>query len=1056
MRPQRQGLYDPQTERDACGVGFVANIKGDRSHAIVEQGLEILQRLEHRGACGCDPETGDGAGILVQMPHAFFRRIAEEQGWGELRRRRYGVGMVFLPADPAGQLACQEILDDVIAEEGQELIGWRDVPVVPESIGWLAREAMPRIRQVFIGLKSLVPSAYERKLYVIRKLAENRIRERGVDPGGVFHVPSLSTNTIVYKGLLLPDQLPAFYPDLTAADFTSAIALVHSRFSTNTFPTWDLAQPFRFMCHNGEINTVRGNANWTRARRSQMQSAKFEGKLKDLFPIINPDKSDSAQFDNMLELLHLAGRSLPHAAMLMIPEAWEHDTLMDEERRAFYDYASSLMEPWDGPAAVCFTDGSLIGATLDRNGLRPARYTITTDDRVILSSETGVIDIDPAMVRRKGRLQPGRIFVVDTEEGRVLSDDDVKNEIVRRWPYRRWLEHNEFTLDDFPATEAEKPLSGRELTLQQRAFGWTDEDTRVIVAPMAEQGEEPTGSMGDDAPLAVLSEMAPPLFNYFRQLFAQVTNPPIDPIREELVMSVSTAIGQGANCLDETPELCHRVIVPGPVITNDELARIEKSLGDGDGMFDPVRVSILYDAARAESGLEQAVQDLCDHVVQLVKEGRNVIVLSDRGVTPRMLPIPSLLAVSAVHQRLVREGTRMETGLLLETAEAREVHHFAVLLGFGCAAINPYLVFDTIRSMAADGTIRVDAETGIRNYIKATNKGLKKVMSKMGISTVQSYRGAQIFEAVGVSRAVIDTHFGGCASRIEGVGFEELGREALIRHQRAWGEQVPFEWEDLPVGGHYQWRRRGELHKWNPATIAKLQAATRANDAATWKEYTDLITDEDEQLMTLRGLLEFDTDAIQPVPLDEVESEEAIMSRFCTGAMSLGSISPQAESPYGIRVNAGWRVPFTGLLCKEPPYGGIAAIDLNTREMLWDRPFGTARKNGPFGIPSMLPVDIGTPNNGGGFITASGLFFIGAATDDLFRAIDIETGERVWEMELPAGGQATPMTYESQGRQIVVINAGGHDFMETPIGDYFIAYALPGGGTAEGAGDVQP
>ncbi len=903
MRPERGGLYDPRTEHDACGVGFVAHIKGVQSPEILDDAITLLERMTHRGACGCDPDTGDGAGILTQLPHRFFKRIALAHDFDLPRRKRYGVGMVFLPQDPDQRRACEDAIEAVIREEDQRVVGWRDVPVNPTAVGPQARSNMPVIRQLYVGLRRVVPSAFERKLYIIRKVAENRIREEGLDPDGFFHVASLSTETIVYKGLLLAEQLRGFYPDLSEPDFQTAIALVHSRFSTNTLPTWDLAQPFRFVAHNGEINTLRGNANWTHARRSQLQSAKFEGKLDRLFPIVVPDKSDSAQFDNMLELLHLAGRSLPHAAMLMIPEAWENDLEMDVDRRAFYDYASSLMEPWDGPAAICFSDGRLIGATLDRNGLRPARFMITRDDRVICASEAGVVDIAPEDIVEKGRLQPGKIFVVDTVEGKVLSDDEVKREIVTRWPYRKWLDRNEFHLESIPKSSPEPAVVGASALDQQRLFGWTDEDLRVLLAPMAEDGKEPTGSMGDDAPLAVLSTKAPPLYNYFRQLFAQVTNPPIDPIREEMVMSLTTWIGQGGNTFDETPEQCHRVNVPSPVLTNEQLNRI---VNIERGVFEAIRIPTLYTASSekaAEEGLSEAVAELCRISMRAVDDGYNVIVLSDRGAGRNRIPIPSLLACAAVHNHFVKKGVRTQIGLVIESADVREVHHVACLLGFGAAAINPWLALDTIGSMSAEGLINVDADTAEKNYCKSINKGLLKIMSKMGISTIHSYRGGQIFEAVGLKKELADRYFGGVSSRIEGVGLAELGREAWIRHQRAFGPQREFEWEDLPAGGVYQWRRRGEQHKWNPTTVAKLQGATRLNDESMWREYSDAVNNEDRALTTIRGLLRFDIDPSCEIAIEEVESVESIMSRFCTGAMSFGSISAEAHETLAIAMN---------------------------------------------------------------------------------------------------------------------------------------------------------
>jgi glutamate synthase (NADPH) large chain len=899
-RPGRWGLYEPQTERDACGIGFVAHIPGEKSRSIVEQGLEILARLSHRAACGCDPETGDGAGIMLQVPHRFFEQECAKLGIELPRAQSYGVGMVFLPADTSQRLACEALLEEAIAEEGQRLLGWRDVPVVPERLGFIARDVLPVMRQVFVGARGCVPTDFPRRLYVIRKLAENWVRERGVDPEGRFHVASLSSETIVYKGLLLPDRLAGFYPDLGDPAFESALALVHSRFSTNTFPTWDLAQPFRYICHNGEINTVQGNRNWTSARRSLMKRSGFGGDLERLFPIIVPGKSDSAQFDNMLELLYLAGRGLPHAMMMMIPEAWENHVHMEAERQAFYRYTASLMEPWDGPAAIAFTDGHLIGATLDRNGLRPARYLVTEDDRVILASETGVLDVHPSMIRLKGRLQPGRMLLVDTDAGRILDDDEVKYEITRRWPYGRWLKKNVFHLDELPEAEPGERLPGEVLTTLQRAFGYTDEDARLVLAPMAESGEEPVGSMGTDTPLAVLSDQSPSLFNYFKQLFAQVTNPPIDPIREALVMSVETFIGAAGNMFEETPEQCHRFELAGPVLTNGALRKI---LAVREGVFRTTILPMLFDGREGAQGLERALRGLCDAAVRALQDGYNILVLSDRGVDERQVPIPALLAVSAVHQRLVRQGIRLQTGLVVETGEAREVHHFALLVGYGAAAVNPYLVLESLATMSEQGLIGVTAKDAEKHFIKAINKGLMKVMSKMGISTLQSYRGAQIFEAIGLNRALVERYFTGTASRVEGVGLAELGREALERHERGYGPWRALDGDELPIGGYYQWRRRGEKHRWNPATIATLQAAVKDGDLERFEEFCRHADDESCELSTLRGLLDFDVEGVTPVPLDEVESVLEIAQRFCTGAMSFGSISAEAHETLALAMN---------------------------------------------------------------------------------------------------------------------------------------------------------
>jgi glutamate synthase (NADPH/NADH) large chain len=910
--PKRWGLYEPSTEHDACGVGFVAHIKGEKSRAIVDQGLEVLDRLSHRAATGADPETGDGAGILIQIPHRFFKRVGLELGFDMPRRRRYAVGMVFLPADPRQRAACEEVVAEVIAEESQRLIGWRDVPVEPEHLGRIARGVVPVIRQIYVARRRVPPSAFERRLFVIRKLIENRIRERGLDPDGRFHIASLSAETIVYKGLLLPRQVPAFYPDLREPDMVSAIGLVHSRFSTNTFPTWDLAQPFRFSCHNGEINTLRGNRNWMRARRSVLQSAYFGGNLERLHPIVVAGRSDSAQFDNMLELLHLGGRSLAHSMMMMIPEAWEHDAAMDPERRDFYRYSSSLLEPWDGPAAICFTDGLRIGATLDRNGLRPARYLITEDDRIILASETGVIDVPTRDIRFKGRLTPGKMLLVDTEEGRVVSDDEIKREIAHRWPYGRWLATNVYDVDmdqtaytgynipPFADVPGAARTTGEALRQQQRCFGYTDETERILLGPMAESGKEPVGSMGADTPLACLSERAPSLFAYFHQLFAQVTNPPIDPIRESLVMTVDTTIGPDGNTFEETPEHCHKLRLDGPILGNEKLAKIAAI---HEGVFEPIKLNALWTVADGPDALEQALERLCHQSREAVDEGYNVLILSDRGVTAELAPIPALLAVSAVHQALVREGTRMQAGLVIETGEAREVHDFALLLGYGAAAINPWLAIDSVKELAATGGLEgvTEVREAKRRYIESINLGLLKIMSKMGISTLQSYRGAQIFEAVGLDRALIDRHFTGTPSRLGGVGLRELGREALVRHRRGFGPAARARGPLLPVGGEYQWRRRGELHKWNPATVAKLQHAARSGDPAQFAEYSALVDDEDRGLSTLRGQLE--RVPREPVPLDEVEPIESICRRFVTGAMSFGSISAEAHETLAIAMN---------------------------------------------------------------------------------------------------------------------------------------------------------
>ncbi|MEO8552107.1 MAG: glutamate synthase central domain-containing protein, partial [Kofleriaceae bacterium] len=868
--------------RDACGVGFVADLAGVRSRRIVDDGLEILRRLSHRAATGADPDTGDGAGISLQLPEKFLRAEAERLGFDLPPNRRFAVGNVFLPPDPAMRAACEQLIEGAIHEEGQRVIGWRDVPIDSSVAGYVARDVMPVFRQVFVRMRRVPPSAWERTLFVIRKLAENRVRERGADPIGYFHIASLSTETIIYKGLLLPGRLGQFFLDLQRPDLESAVAVVHSRFSTNTFPTWDLAQPFRYIAHNGEINTLRGNANWMQARRSQLHSAKFHGGLERLMPIIVPGKSDSAQFDNMVELLTLGGRTLPHAMMMMIPEAWESGTL-DDDRTSFYRYATSLVEPWDGPAAIVFFDGQLVGATLDRNGLRPARWTQTTDGRVILASEAGVIEVPPDQVVAKGRLTPGMMFVVDLAEGRIVDDAELKRDVASRFPYRKWLDKNVFELAELDDAVPPSSIAGDELVRLQRAFGYSDEDVEMIVVPMAETGKEPVGSMGTDTPLAVLSDFAPNLSAYFHQLFAQVTNPPIDPIREALVMSLDTALGPDGNTFDETPEQCHQLQLRGPVIDNRDVAKIRAVR---EGVFDPVTLSLVH---RIEPRwLPRAIAALNRAAVAAIDDGHNLLILSDRGVDRTHVAIPALLALSAVQQHLVREGIRMQVGIVVETAEVRECHDLALLIGFGAAAVNPYLALDTVKARGLDP----------QNYIHALEEGLLKVMSKMGISTVQSYRGAQLFEAVGLDRDLVEDHFTGVPSRIGGIGLAELADEALARHHRGFAEDGDL----LPVGGQYKWKRTGELHKWNPATIALLQDAVRREDPDQFAEFERVCDDEDRALITLRGLLDIQY-VHDPLPLDEVEPVAAIVARFVTGAMSFGSISAEAHETLAIAMN---------------------------------------------------------------------------------------------------------------------------------------------------------
>jgi glutamate synthase (NADPH/NADH) large chain/glutamate synthase (ferredoxin) len=903
--PSRQGLYDPRFEKDACGIGFVAQIQGRKSRGIIEQGLEILRNLSHRGAQGCDPCTGDGAGILIQVPHAHFEGAASRAGFRLPEAGRYGVANVFLPPDEGARRYCEGVFAETVAASRARLIGWRDVPVASEAIGERARETEPVIRQLFVERGAEDEAAFERQLYVIRKLAENRIRETAPEARRHFCVPSFSARTIVYKGLLLPSQVAAYYKDLNDPAMTSALALVHSRFSTNTFPTWPLAHPYRYLCHNGEINTVKGNVNWMRARQGRLGSPLFGDRLKDLFPIVHEDQSDSACLDNALEFLLMGGRSLPHAMMMLIPEPWVANPEMDLDRRGFYEYHSAMMEPWDGPAAVCFTDGRLIGATLDRNGLRPCRYQVTDDDVVVCASEAGVLPADPARIRAKGRLQPGRMFLVDTVQGRIIDDEEVKSSIARAKPYRSWVVQDRFSLDELPEPFNIPQPDRATLRQRQRAFGYTSEELKMVLTPMAVTGEEPVSSMGNDTPLAVLSERPQLLFKYFKQLFAQVTNPPIDPIREHLVMSLVTSIGPRPNLLREEPGRSRRIRVQQPILTNGDLEKIREI---GDPRFKNRTLPMLFKAAQGPEGLRAGILDLCRQASRAIRDGCNFLILSDRGVNDEWAPIPSLLAVSAVHHHLVRKSTRAEVALILETGEPRDVHHFAALIGYGAGSINPYLVFETLTDLDREGRLPegVDSPTAHGKYIKAVNKGLLKILSKMGISTVQSYCGAQIFEAVGLGPELIDRFFTGTPSRIGGIGLKELGEETLRRHRRAYepgptSRPAPSR-PPLDPGGEIHYRVQGERHAWNPETIARLQIAARSNDARTYAEFARLANESAETAMTLRGLLDFDFSA-PAVPLAEVEPASEIVKRFTTGAMSLGALGREAHETLAVAMN---------------------------------------------------------------------------------------------------------------------------------------------------------
>ena len=897
--PAPDGLYDPSQEHDACGVGFVVDIKGRRSHGIVEQALEILVNLEHRGACGCDPDTGDGAGIMLQIPHAMLQRSLggrlPEPGY-------YGVGQVFLPRDAMERGICEAVIERVVEEEGLRFIAWRDVPVDNSVLGWKSREVEPVIRQFFVGRSPALPDeeAFERKLYVARKVIGRAIERKRLREESFFYICSLSCRTVVYKGLLLARQIAGFYRDLAEADVVTALALVHQRFSTNTFPTWPLAHPYRMLAHNGEINTLRGNRNWMHARQARLTSPVFGDDVRKLIPLVSETASDSATLDNALELLVRGGRSLPHAMLMLIPEAWGNNPHMDPDRRAFYEYHACMMEPWDGPAAVAFTDGRSIGAVLDRNGLRPARYLVTKDDLVVMASECGVLSIPDQNVRLKWRLQPGRIFLVDTVEGRIIEDDEIKDRLVRRKPYRRWLEANKIDLRDLPEPATVHAFDHETLIERQKAFGYTLEDLNIILGPMAVNGEEPVGSMGNDAPLAVLSERPQLLYHYFKQLFAQVTNPPIDPIREELVMSLTHYIGANGSLLDETPENCRQLRLESAILTNAELEKL-RQIEEPD--FQARTLPILFDPTTGAAGLETALTRLCRSASRALEDGVSVIVLSDRGVNRHMAPIPALLAVSAVHHHLIREGSRTNVAIVVESGEPREVMHFALLVGYGASAINPYLAFETLTAMVREGQLPegVTVEQVHRGFIKAIDKGLLKTMSKMGISTLQSYRGAQIFEAIGLHEEVVERYFTGTHSRISGVKLDVIAAEAAARHAFAYPPAEIPENLFLDPGGWYQWRRGGEFHQLNPDTIAKLQHAARTGDYALYRQFADLANRQSEELATLRGLFRFRFG--NPIPLEEVEPVEAIVRRFSTGAMSLGSISREAHETLAIAMN---------------------------------------------------------------------------------------------------------------------------------------------------------
>ncbi|MCB1865132.1 MAG: glutamate synthase large subunit [Chromatiales bacterium] len=898
--PAKQGLYDPALEHDSCGVGFVAHIKGKASHSIVSMGLELLVNLTHRGAVGADPLAGDGAGVLLQVPDRFLRAKCAEFGLELPPAGGYGVGMVFLPDDDAKAALCVKTLEAVIVEEGQQVLGWRDVPTDNSGVGPTVTACEPRVRQIFVapGAAGLEGDAFERKLFVIRKVAEHRLR---AECGTEFYVTSLSARTVCYKGMLLADQVGVYFPDLGDERVESALALVHQRFSTNTFPTWDLAQPFRMIAHNGEINTLRGNVNWMAARRHSMRSSQLGDDLDKLWPLIAEGQSDTACFDNALELLHYGGYPLAHAMMLLIPEAWAGNPLMDDDRRAFYEYHAALMEPWDGPAAVAFTDGRHIGATLDRNGLRPARYLITDDDLVVMASEMGVLPIAEERIVKKWRLQPGRMFLADLEQGRIIDDAELKAELAAARPYRQWLRDTQIRLHELPAVPVELPAHKVELLDRQQAFGYTQEDIKFLMTPMAVTGQEAVGSMGADNPPAVLSNQPKSLFNYFRQNFAQVTNPPIDPIREELVMSLVSLIGPRPNLLGHDEAGLHtRLEVNQPILTNADLERIRR-IEEHTSAFRTHTLDICYPADLGAAGMASALDALCKAAERAVHDHHNILILSDRGLDRDHIAIPAALATSAVHHHLIRHGLRTETGLVVETGAAREVHHFCVLAGYGAEAINPYLAFETLDAMRPELPEDLSTKEVEKRYIKAVGKGILKVMSKMGISTYQSYCGAQIFDAIGLSSAFVDRYFTGTPGRIEGIGLDEVAADAVRLHRDAFGD-APVLRGALEVGGDYAYRLRGEDHVWTPETISRLQHAVRANNAKTFAEFARLIDEQNEHLLTLRGLFDFRF-AGTPVPLDEVEPAKEIVKRFATGAMSFGSISHEAHSTLAIAMN---------------------------------------------------------------------------------------------------------------------------------------------------------
>jgi glutamate synthase (ferredoxin) len=904
--PEKQGLYDPEHERDACGVGFLVDIEGRKSNKLVRDALEVLRNLGHRGACGCEENTGDGAGILLQTPDAFLRKVTGALGFTLPAAGQYGVGMVFLPTQEGSRAACEKLLERAVVETGHKVLGWRSVPTDSGNLGETAVKSQPLIRQIFVSRPAdLDEAAFERRLYLARRVAENLVREANLprEQKELFYVCSLSWKTLVYKGMLTADQLGTFFPDLSDPAMDSALSIVHSRFSTNTFPSWARAHPYRALAHNGEINTLRGNVNWMSARESQLDSPLFGADIEKLKPVIDQSGSDSGKLDNVLELLVLGGRSLAHAVMMMVPEPWNKHEGMSQATKDFYEFHSCLMEPWDGPAAICFTDGVQIGTVLDRNGLRPLRYYVTKDGLVVMASEAGVLpEIPPEKVAMKGRIQPGRMFLVDTAEKRIIADDEVKTRIASEHPYGEWVKSQLVRMSDLPPGAPAIEPDHETLEIRQEAFGYTTEDIYKLVQPMVEGAGEAMGSMGTDTPLAVLSNRAQPLFNYFKQLFAQVTNPPVDAIREELIMAVETTIGPERNLFDPQPESARQIELRTPIVFNEELEQLRALDGSPACRgFKSTTLATLYKPGEDGPGLEKALEELCKKASEALKSGSNIIILSDRNHGRDLAPIPSLLACGAVHHHLLREGSRTRVGLVVETGEPREVHHFCLLIGYGASAINPYLAFETIADLVKNGVLKTDLLKSKKNFTKAVNKGIVKVLSKMGISTVQSYHGAQVFEAIGLRPDVIDRYFAGTSSRVGGIGLPVIAEEVRRRHERAYPSR-PVTKLGLEPGGQYQYRSDGEFHLFNPESIHKLQAACRTGNYDTFRQYSRLINDQSKNLCTLRGLMELKSGR-PPVPLDEVEPVDAIVKRFKTGAMSYGSISKEAHETLAIAMN---------------------------------------------------------------------------------------------------------------------------------------------------------